>query len=77
MPHTEVFEYPILAEAEMKDDLYIHLPCGSTIMAMNVHHPIWLKEFTCAGGGDVSIEVVPYCPTCGPIPSSAGTPIIV
>lgn len=73
-----IFDMSVLDESTWNDDAreWTH-SCGSIVMAAKVYHPIWFKEFTCAGGGDVRIETVPYCPTCEPKPSDQGAPIYV
>ncbi len=76
MAETQV-QYPILAESDVKDDTFVHQKCGSVIMGKAVYHPVWYKGMTAAGGGEVRTETVPYCPACGPVPSSHGAPIYV
>lgn len=69
--------HPILDECtKTEDGHYIHTKCGELLDAKTVLHPIWFRDFGhCTGSGDVSSEVIPFCGTCGPEPSSYGAPI--
>ncbi len=72
-------EYPILSECtKTTEGFYRHTPCGELLDSKQVSHPVWFKDFGhCAGDGSVHVEIVPYCATCGPEPSSHGKPVYV
>lgn len=68
------YAYPILGESTHDDD-WTHDKCGTVLLGARVAHPIHDGLFPLSGGGDVQMEVVPYCPTCEKKPSFHGTPI--
>lgn len=69
--------YPILTESTITPEgYYRHNKCGQLLDAKTVSHPVWWKDLgPCSGTGEVHTEVVPYCKTCGPEPSSTGAPV--
>ncbi len=69
--------YPILDESDQNGEEFIHRTCGMTILGKRVTHPIWYKGMTAAGGGEVQIEIVPFCPKCEPAPNPHGDPIYI
>lgn len=65
----------VLAESKGKEGVGFKHKCGTEIMGASVHHPIWDGPFACSGGGEVRVEIVPYCPACEIEPDSRGAPI--
>ena len=49
--------------------------CGSEIVGASVSHSLHDPNFTCAGGGSVITEFVPYCPNCEKKPNPNGSPV--
>ncbi len=70
------FEYSILEECTRHENgEYTHNACGAKIMTVTVRHSVHDGPSPLSGGGDVDIELVPYCPTCQQKPSEHGAPV--
>jgi hypothetical protein len=67
-------DYPVLEESTVQGEEWVH-KCGTVLLGARVHHTIRDGLFPLSGGGDVSIEIVPYCPECQEEPSPYGTPV--
>lgn len=48
--------------------------CGSRILCVNCYISHHSEEFegTCAGNGEVTQMLIPYCPHCDPVPATSG-----
>lgn len=65
--------YPVIAESTRQGKDWVH-KCGATLLSKQVSHSIHDGPGL-SGHGEVSIEVVPYCPACQSEPSSFGAPL--
>lgn len=67
----------VLSESTGKEGVGYKHKCGTEITGVSVYHPIWDGPFPMSGGGEVHVEIVPFCPKCETKPDSRGAPIDV
>lgn len=67
--------YPIIKESTRQGEDWVHDSCGTILLGKRVTHSIHDGPGFLSGGGQVHVEVVPYCPSCEPEPPSGGAPI--